>query len=129
MTDADEFRPGQVVWYDLTVPNAEEVRDFYAEVVGWDPVDHPMDDYADYEMQHPETGETVAGVCHARGENADIPPEWMLYVAVADLDTSLDACRQRGGTVLRERRPAESAASAIIEDPGGATITLYETPE
>jgi predicted enzyme related to lactoylglutathione lyase len=32
---------GKLVWFDLTVQDAERVRDFYAEVVGWRP--EPVD--------------------------------------------------------------------------------------
>jgi predicted enzyme related to lactoylglutathione lyase len=28
-------RPGTITWQDLTVPDAEALRDFYASVVGW----------------------------------------------------------------------------------------------
>ena len=36
MSDDDtEMKVGEVLWRDLTVENAEEIRDFYHEVVGW----------------------------------------------------------------------------------------------
>jgi predicted enzyme related to lactoylglutathione lyase len=33
--------PGQIGWIDLTVPNAEALRDFYQGVTGWTPA--PVD--------------------------------------------------------------------------------------
>ena len=44
--------------------------------------------YADYCMNEPESGQTIAGVCHARGVNANLPPQWLLYITVANLETS-----------------------------------------
>src|SRR5690606_21936482 len=81
---------GSVSWVDLTVSNAEEVRDFYREVVGWSSEDLDMGEYADYVMRSPATGEAVAGVCHARGVNAHLPAQWLVYLTVADLEASVE---------------------------------------
>ena len=58
---------GSIGWIDLTVPNADEVRDFYAQVTGWQPEALDMGGYSDYVMKTPD-GEGKAGVCHARGD-------------------------------------------------------------
>ncbi|HEY9422117.1 MAG TPA: VOC family protein, partial [Thermoanaerobaculia bacterium] len=79
---------GSIGWIDLTVPNADEVRDFYSQVVGWKPEPVDMGGYSDYNMASPD-GEPKAGVCHTRGNNASIPPQWMIYIVVEDLDASL----------------------------------------
>ena len=72
-----EVRPavGSIAWRDLTVPDADSLRAFYEQVVGWksSPVD--LGGYSDFEMLQPASGESVAGICHARGSNADIPPQ------------------------------------------------------
>jgi predicted enzyme related to lactoylglutathione lyase len=78
-------------------------------------------------MSAPESGEPKTGVCHARGANLDIPPVWMIYVVVADLDVSLAACRAHEGTVLREPREMDgSGRYAMIRDPAGAVCALFE---
>lgn len=59
MSDA---KLGTVGWVDLTVPNADEIRDFYAGVVGWKPEALSMGDYSDYVMTMPADGTGVAGV-------------------------------------------------------------------
>ena len=41
---------GEVAWSDLTVADAEGVRDFYAAVVGWTPEAAGIGDYSDYTM-------------------------------------------------------------------------------
>jgi hypothetical protein len=89
---ATESKIGTVGWQDLTVPDAERLRDFYPAVVGWraEPVD--MGGYSDFNIVAPSTGEPAAGVCFARGANAKLPPQWLIYVTVADLDASLKAC-------------------------------------
>lgn len=126
MVGSSNPRPGEVFWQDLTVKDACGIKEFYSEVVGWESADHPMDGYADYDMKHAESGEIVAGICHAKGQNIDVPPQWMLYVAVSDLAASTEACERRGGEVLNEQQPSGGSASAIVRNPAGAVITLYE---
>jgi len=125
---------GEIVWRDLTVPNAAAVRDFYREVVGWEAVDHPMpaedggESYADYVMQTPPgpgEGDAVAGICHARGPNADVPPQWLLYVRVADLEVSVERAMAGGGELVVEPRAAGNGRLAVVRDPAGAVLGLW----
>lgn len=117
---------GSISWMDLTIPNAEVVRDFYAAVAGWkaDPVD--MDGYHDYCMMPPESAIPAAGICHARGANADLPPQWLIYITVADLPASLAACTARGGSVVSPSREMGGGMMAVIRDPSGAVAALYQ---
>lgn len=117
--------PGSLAWIDLTVPDAEGLRDFYAAVVGWRPEAVDCGAHDDYNMLQPGTDVAVAGVCHARGINADVPPVWLPYVLVADLDASLAAVRACGGAVLHGPRPGgDGSALAVIRDPAGACMAL-----
>ncbi len=118
--------PGSIVWHDLTIPNAEIVRDFYEAVVGWkhEPVD--MKGYEDYNMISTESGQPAAGICHARGVNASIPPQWLIYVTVADIDASIRACTERGGTVVDGPRAIGGQRFAVVRDPAGAILGLIQ---
>jgi uncharacterized protein len=122
----------KIVWTDLTVPDAESVRDFYAAVAGWKPEPVPMKDesggeYADYNMTDPASGEPVVGVCHARGGNAGMPAQWLLYVSVEDLDASMAACREQGGEVVHGPRDMGSHGRfCVVQDPAGAVLGLIE---
>ena len=118
---------GSIGWIDLTVPEAKNLRDFYSEVVGWRPEPVDMGTYSDFNMTAPASGEPKAGVCHARGGNLGIPPSWIIYIVVADLDASLETCRKRGGEVLGEPRSMGGTSRyAFIRDPAGAVCALYQ---
>ncbi len=93
---------GSITWCDLTVPNAEEVKTFYEKVIGWkaDPVS--MGDYDDYSMIAPESNKIAAGICNAKGINAKLPPQWLIYITVENVDTSAQTCLELGGRVLVE---------------------------
>lgn len=115
---------GAVTWQDLTVPNAEEVRDFYCSVVGWAWTPHPMGDYEDYTINRPKSGETVAGICHARGTNADVPAQWLIYINVEDVAESARLCAELGGAVLDGPRKMGDLDFCVIRDPAGAVAAL-----
>ena len=122
----DAPKPGSITWRDLTVPNAEQVRDFYRDVVGWTAQDHDMGDYQDYSMVAPGTGEVVAGVCHARGTNANVPPQWLIYINVEDVERSAQLAAQRGGQVVDGPRMMGDGLFAVIRDPAGAVCAIYQ---
>ncbi len=118
---------GSIGWIDLTVPDAERVRDFYQSVTGWAPSAVDMGGYNDFCM-HPAAGaEPVAGICHARGENAAMPPQWLIYITVDDLDESVRRCAELGGKLcVPVRTMGASGRCCVIEDPAGAVAALFE---
>ncbi|MEQ8330429.1 MAG: VOC family protein [Longimicrobiales bacterium] len=120
-----ETAPGGVAWVDLTVDDADGVRDFYMAVTGWTPHEVSMGDYADYAMLD-GNGQPVAGVCHARGSNADLPATWLVYVTVKDLDTSVATVEERGGRVVVAPRPMGADRMAVVSDPAGGVLALYQ---
>jgi predicted enzyme related to lactoylglutathione lyase len=120
---------GRIGWIDLTVPDALAIRDFYQAVVGWRAEPVEMGDYSDYSMLPPGSGDGVAGICHARGDNAAMPAQWLIYVTVADLAASLERCRALGGAVVLGPRDLGGYGQfAVIRDPAGAVAGLIEPP-
>lgn len=127
MSGPGKPRIGAITWIDLTVGAARDVRDFYQDVVGWTAGDVEMGGYSDFTMHPPGGGEPVAGVCHARGPNADLPAHWLIYITVADLDRSLARCRARGGAILVGPKGMGPAGRyAVIRDPAGAVAALIQ---
>ena len=75
----------------------------------------------------PGTGTPAAGICHARGVNADLPPVWMVYLVVKNLKVSLASVREGGGAVLAgPNSMGPGSAYAVIRDPAGAVAALYQ---
>ena len=119
MTD----KHGSVGWVDLTVDDAEGLRDFYASILPWQAQKHDMGDYDDYVMVAPN-GESKAGVCHRRGSNAKMPAQWMLYFVVAECGgcsregrgrrRRADRAPRRGRGLLRDhQRPRRRGLRAV----------------
>ncbi len=119
-----EAKVGTVGWMDLTVEDADGVRDFYKAVVGWESSPVSMGEYNDYSMG-PPGADPVAGVCHARGENVGLPAQWLIYFIVADLDASVAKCLELGGEVIAGPR-GESYRFCVVRDPAGAVAALFQ---
>lgn len=122
MSDTPAPPLGKPAWFDLTVPDAEALKGFYGAVCGWTAGEHDMGGYADYTMATPE-GEVVAGLCHARGVNAGLPPVWLIYVPVASLSEAVAAVKAHGGAVIEERA---GEGMAVVRDPAGAVLALWQ---
>ena len=119
--------PGTISWQDLTVADADGLRDFYQAVVGWKPEPLSMGTYQDFVMN--AEGTPVAGVCHARASNADLPPLWIIYITVEDLDHSIEECHRRGGSIVSGPRSYGGGRYCVIKDPAGAVCALYQPPD
>lgn len=122
------YTQGAVIFADLTVANASELRDFYQAVAGWGTDGVPMKDagepYEDYMMKDAD-GKPVGGLCHARGGNLGIPPVWMMYVHVDDPEASVAACEKLGGEVVKMVRNKEGRIHyAMLRDPQGSAFGL-----
>ncbi|GAB4321789.1 MAG: hypothetical protein Kow0074_12840 [Candidatus Zixiibacteriota bacterium] len=118
---------GSIGWVDLTVDNADSIRDFYKQVIGWTHSDVSMGEYSDYSMNRPDDGTPTAGVCHKSGVNSELPSQWLIYIVVEDLDVSVQRCTDLGGRVLvGPKGLGPGARYCVIQDPAGAVAALYE---
>lgn len=125
---AGKTETGKISWIDITVDDAEGLRDFYSKVVGWEAEAVHMGDYSDFNMKMPGNGVPAAGVCHARGSNADLPSQWLIYIVVDDVAASAVACTDNGGKIIVQPRALAGGSFCVIEDPSGAVAALYEPP-
>jgi predicted enzyme related to lactoylglutathione lyase len=123
---ADNTGAGKIGWIDMTVDDADGVRDFYKAVVGWGSESVSMGDYSDYAMTMPANDEAVSGICHARGGNADLPSGWLIYIVVDDVEASAAACSENGGEVIIPIRELAGGRFCVIRDPAGSTAALYQ---
>ena len=59
--------------------------------------------------------------------HADLPPQWLIYITVANVEKSAEQCVALGGKVLAGPRPmGDHGRVAVIQDPAGAVAALFE---
>ncbi|MFN8572181.1 MAG: VOC family protein [Gemmatimonadaceae bacterium] len=116
---------GQFTWYELTTPDVEASKTFYPRFTGWGL--QPFD--ADYTM-FTNGPAPVAGIFRLSGDmqQQGVPPNWMAYVEVNNVDATAQQATSLGGKVLVG--PADIPGTgrfAVVQDPQGATIGLYRS--
>ncbi|MGH2710171.1 MAG: VOC family protein [Actinomycetota bacterium] len=122
MGEVTSYPNGAFCWVDLGTTDAEGAKRFYSEILGWDTedVDTPDGIYTIGRMQ----GKDVAGL-HAHGE--EDAHNWDSYIAVEDLDATLDRVKELGCRLDSGPHTIPgSARMAVIIDGGGARVCLWE---
>jgi uncharacterized protein len=118
--------PGAMCWHEINTTDAAKARDFYCKVFGLEPQKVDMPDtgpLTDFHTLH-RGPDTVCGVLQMTKEWAGIPPHWMVYFAVADLDASLTQVASLGGKVTVPAFDTPYGRMAVCSDPTGAAFSI-----
>ena len=87
------------VWHDVMTTDVDAAEDFYAKVVGWQMKDSGMDGPRYTLLMD---GERMAGgIMPTPDDASDVPPMWMGYIGVDDIDAKAKELEAAGGTVHR----------------------------
>ncbi|MDF3299344.1 VOC family protein [Streptomyces tropicalis] len=116
--------PGSLGWVELATRNVERARRFYTTVFGWSV------NASEWYTQWGLHGEDFGGV-RAMGDRfpADVPPHWLPYFAVEDVDATTDVALRHGAKALLEPTEAEGPRIAVLRDPQGAAFGIYQARE
>jgi uncharacterized protein len=129
VTRIDSYPPGVPCWVDTLTDDLPSADRFYGGVFGWEsagPRPTPGDPPGEYFVAR-VSGLDVAGVgCLGDGVRTP-PPGWTTHVAVTSADEAAADAQVAGGTVLLEPVDAAPAGRmAIVADPAGAALGLWE---
>lgn len=104
------------VFMDLRTPDAERSSAFYGELFGWQ-ASGPLFLGA----EGPWGGLTQLA------PDDDRQPQWVPYAPVEDLDKAVARAVELGAKLARPRVDLPQGSVAVIEDPTGATLALWES--
>jgi predicted enzyme related to lactoylglutathione lyase len=126
----DAFQtPGAFSWSELMTTDPEAATAFYAKLFGWQV--EPMNMGMPYNVL--KVGDAAIGGIMGMppGAPAGMPPMWMPYVTVADVDALVKQVVSLGGKVRMPPADIPSVGRfAVIADPQGAAINVitYVSP-
>ena len=94
--------------------------------MGWSssPLSMGRGSYEDFNILPRGSEAPVAGICHARGANANLPAPWLVYVQVEDVEASAGRARGLGGAIIDGPRGVGSLRFCVLRDPAGAVLAL-----
>jgi uncharacterized protein len=115
-----QYRSGQPCWVDLGTPDPSAAAEFYSGLFGWQVDDPDHDGYRLCRLG----GHLVA----ALGPGTDAgAPYWTNNVAVADLDSTIEAMLAAGGKVVAGPGAAGDAGHfAAGTDAEGTPLSLWQ---
>ncbi len=124
MPQRDSAPNGAPCWIDLFTTDPDTSQAFYNELFGWTS-ESAGDEYGGY-VNFAKDGLPVAGAMKNDGASGQ-PDTWSVYLASAAADTTVAAVADNGGMVYVEPMDVmELGKMAIVADPGGATIGVWQ---
>jgi predicted enzyme related to lactoylglutathione lyase len=127
MPKKTEYAQGTPCWVDLQTTDPSAAKEFYASLFGWSYDDQPMPHGGVYSMAM-VNGETVAAIAPmAPGAPDGMPPAWSTYLAVDDVDATVEKVAPAGGQVLVTPTDiGDAGRMAFVADPTGAVAGLWQ---
>ena len=122
-----KYKPGEICWTDLGTPDVAGAKKFYRAIFGWTAKDLPMGPDFEYSMMGVK-GKKVC-VLYAMSEDqrkAKVPPSWLPYVSVASVAATAKRAGAAGGTIIMKPMEVPEGSMAIIQDPTGAALGLWQ---
>ena len=116
---------GAVLWQDLTLDHADQVRQFSQMVIGWTSSEQSMDQFNNYNIQN-DKSDIVAGICNNKGINHGVHPQWIIYEKVLNISDSITQGIATGGLLMHGPRMMEKNNFTIISDSAEAVLGIME---
>jgi predicted enzyme related to lactoylglutathione lyase len=113
--------PGALCWNELYTSDLDAAKGFYNGLLGWDwqEFENSPDPYFVIMNQ----GRANGGV---RGlADPGMPPNWLVYFAVEDIDAGVAKVGELGGQTMMGPIDIGIAKIAIVRDPQGAVFAMY----
>ena len=116
-----EGEPGAMCWSEVACRNAADNAAFYASVFGLNI--QTMDaGGSPYHMLR-DGDAPVCGVMQMNEQWEGIPPHWMAYFAVADLEAANATLAKHGGTAMHGPIPSPYGRIMVVKDAQGAVFS------
>ncbi|WP_108659001.1 VOC family protein [Acuticoccus kandeliae] len=116
---------GSIYWSELATSDVEAAKDHYAKIAGWTFEGMDMGGGTYWVASH--DGRAIAGIMDLKLIPHPVPPHWLTYVAVDDMDAAMGIVADTGGKVIREPFDVPGVGIiAIVSEPGGGGYGLIE---
>ena len=118
--------PGALAWNELYTNDVAAATTFYGGLFGWQANAATGGDGGAYNVFTLE-GQPACGMMAIREEWGPVPPNWSIYLAVENLETSLELVKEMGGKVLFPPMEVENVGRfSMIQDPMGAYLSVIQ---
>lgn len=125
--DNSMLKSGEFVWNELATTNVQAAKDFYGKMFGWEFVETKVDGMT-YTLAKKGNKE-FGGIWEIPSAlQNQIPPHWLAYISVDNIQQALEKARQNGATLVKPiQKAGDMGLFAIIKDPAGAYVALWQS--
>ena len=116
--------PGTICWNEICTPDKEGTVEFYSNLMGWTTEHMEMPGGNTYTMF--KQGDSMVAGC-VQPDDANVPPMWLNYILVEDLDAAAAKAEALGADVVTSRVDLPMGSFVVITDPQGAAIAFWES--
>ena len=128
---AASHAPGMFCWIELMTSDQSAAKTFYTSLFGWTAEDNPMGPgffYTIFRLQGKQIGGGYALMPDQVAAN--VPPNWLVYVAVDDAAAIADKAKGLGAKVIAPPIDVmELGRMAILQDPTGAVFAIWQAKQ
>jgi predicted enzyme related to lactoylglutathione lyase len=115
---------GAVCWVECLSRDPVAACRFYEQLLGW-----TSEEGTGGYVVFSRDGERVGGLMVMPSSVPEqAPSHWLVYFAVPDVAVSCERAIGSGGTVLAPAHDIEEGRFAVLADPTGAALAVYEEP-
>lgn len=117
---------GTLCWADLSTDDAKRAEDFYGGLFGWNFMRDAKDPSGYVHIQNGE--HPIGGIPPAAHRKPGVPPHWLAYFQVDDVDAVAKNAKGMGAKLYLEPMSMEGVGRmAVIADPQGAVFALFKS--
>jgi uncharacterized protein len=117
-------RIGTFCWDELHTKDQAAAGKFYGSIFGWTGKVAPDDPMKYWHWQN--AGKDIGGMMDLQVPN--VPPHWLAYIAVSDVDASCKKAKDLGAKVVMEPMEIPKTGKfGVIQDPTGAAVALFRS--
>ncbi|MCE2489897.1 MAG: VOC family protein [Anaerolineae bacterium] len=123
--------PGALCWNELYTKDAEASKAFYSNLLGWELKDHREDPDGPGYISIYNRGRANGGMLVMdEGMAANVPPMWLPYFSVADIEASAKQVKALGGKIIMGPQQESGVGPWLLfTDPQGAHCYLMQLNE
>lgn len=116
--------PGALCWTELMTTDVPKAKAFYTSVIGWKAEDMPG---MSYTMFKRADGTKAGGLMAMPSEMKGVPPHWMSYFQVSDIQATVKKATDLGGTVAVPPTVIPNMCTfAVLMDAQGAAFSVMQ---
>jgi hypothetical protein len=117
---------GEASWHELMTTDAPAAMKFYSEVFGWQPSETmDMGAMGKYHMFNRPHG-MIGGMMNKPPDMAQVPPHWMIYFRVPDINAAVERVKSNGGKILNGPMEVPGGDWVVnAMDPQGAAFSMH----